>query len=119
MQSLRNAHRLARCVLVWFALSLGAAIASPVVQPKGMQLICSGTGAMQVLVTGDDAAPGSTSSHTLDCPLCASLSAPPPLEMVGFTAVADVSVTQVARFTSTRWFVLTLPPPARAPPALA
>ena len=54
MQVLRNAHLLARFVLVWFALSIGAAIASPLIQPKDILLICTGSGAMKVLVQADE-----------------------------------------------------------------
>ena len=66
MQVLRNAHLLARFVLVWFALSIGAAIASPLIQPKDILLICTGSGAMKVLVQADD---GST--EMTDCQQCA------------------------------------------------
>jgi hypothetical protein len=77
LQVLRNAHLIARFVLVWFALSIGTAIASPLVNPQAMELICSGTGVMKLVKQLDD---GSTEpgSLTLDCPLCANLSAPPP-----------------------------------------
>lgn len=78
MQRLRQARFLARLVLAWFALTIGIAVASPWVQPRSLELVCSGAGAMKLLVQGDD---GSTSfaGGTLDCPLCASLGAPPPM----------------------------------------
>lgn len=68
LQILRNAHLIARIVLVWFALSIGVAIASPLVKPQAMgQLICSGAGVMKFVKQADD---GSTAlgSLTLDCP---------------------------------------------------
>jgi len=78
MQFLRRARFLARLVLAWFALALGVAVASPVVKPQAAQLICSGSGAMQIVVpAGDDGQPPST--HTFDCPLCAAVAPPPPL----------------------------------------
>jgi hypothetical protein len=77
MQSLRQAAFLARLVLAWFALAIGVAVASPLVKPQAIELICSGSGAMKVLVKGDDGKPAA-SHHTLDCPLCATLDAPPP-----------------------------------------
>lgn len=82
MQTLRNAHLLARFVLVWFALSIGVAIASPLVKPQAMELICSGSGAMKLLVKTDDGSKDVT-SHTLDCPLCTTTSAPPPMAAPG------------------------------------
>lgn len=78
LQFLRQAHLLARFVLVWFALSIGVAIASPIVKPQALELICSGSGAMKLLVKTDDGNQ-KASSHTLDCPLCSSPSAPPPV----------------------------------------
>src|SRR3569832_86029 len=78
MQALRRARFLARLVLAWFALSLGVAIASPIVKQGDIELVCSASGAMKLIVKGD-AGTGKQSSHTLDCPLCASTSAPPPV----------------------------------------
>ena len=77
MQTLRRARLLARFVLVWFALAIGVAIASPLVKPQAMELVCSGAGDIKLVKTGggDQDVP----SHTLDCPLCATASAPPPL----------------------------------------
>lgn len=77
MQTLRRARSFACLLLVWFALSLGVAIASPLVKPQAMELVCSGTGAMKLLVKTDEGA-RELSGHTLDCPLCATASAPPP-----------------------------------------
>ena len=55
MQTLRNAHLLARFVLVWFALTVLAAGASPLVHPKAMELVCSADGGIK-LVASDDGA---------------------------------------------------------------
>jgi hypothetical protein len=118
MQTLRSAHLIARFVLVWFALSIGVAIASPMVNPQSLQLICSGSGSMKVVSIDASGKATTTTSHTLDCPLCASISAPPPLEIIGFSAVAprtfSAPVQDTGRFTP----VLATPPPARGPPSL-
>ncbi|MBY0411588.1 MAG: DUF2946 domain-containing protein, partial [Burkholderiaceae bacterium] len=81
LQTLRSLHWLARCVLAWFVLSIGVAVASPLVNPQAMELICSGSGAIKVLIKTDDGAQEVT-THTLDCPLCAHPSAPPPAQSV-------------------------------------
>lgn len=115
MQHLRNALQLARFVLVWFALSVGVAIASPVVSPKTMDLVCSSMGSMKLVVQGDDDV---ASGHTLDCPLCASISAPPPALNTTLTqpsplshAVQPIEVARIA--------LATAPPlPSRGPPAV-
>ena len=76
MENLRRARRLACLVLAWFALSVGVAVASPVLKPPALELICSGSGSMKVLVTGDGGAPDG-SSHLPDCWLCVTTCAPP------------------------------------------
>ena len=78
MQTLRRAHFLARLVLVWFALSLGVAAASPLVQPRVMELVCSSAGMVKILVQTDDGMQ-EVSNHTLDCPLCLAAGARRPL----------------------------------------
>jgi len=77
MQVFRNVPLIARFVLVWFALSIGAAMASPMIKPQPMEVICTGSGAMKVLVQTDE---GSQELVTvsMDCPLCATFGAPPP-----------------------------------------
>jgi hypothetical protein len=119
MQTLRNAHLIARFVLVWFALSIGVAIASPMVNPQSMQLVCSGTGSMKVISVDAAGKSSPTVHHTLDCPLCASISAPPPLEIVGFSAVAPRTYLIPEQVTGSFTPVLATPPPARGPPALS
>lgn len=78
MSSLRRAHFLARLVLVWFVVSIGVAIAAPVVNPQAAQLICTGSGVMKVLITTDDGVQ-EVASQSMDCPLCTSIGAPPPV----------------------------------------
>jgi len=53
MHCLRSARTVARLVLAWFVLSLGVAVASPMVNPKAMQLICSASGSVKLLVPRD------------------------------------------------------------------
>ena len=115
MQKLRNAHRIARLALVWFVLSLGIAIASPAVHPQSMQLVCTGAGAMQLLVTGVVSSTEPT-QHTLECPLCASIAAPPPAapSFAGSLIVPKQLLSEAARGVLVS--ATTAPPQARAPP---
>lgn len=73
--------RLGRWVLAWFCLSLGVAIASPVVHPQTFELVCSTAGAGKVVVKTDEGVRELGASH-LDCPLClpASTAPPPPVD---------------------------------------
>jgi hypothetical protein len=115
MQYLRNTSNIIRFVLVWFALSVGVAIASPMVQPNAMDMVCTSTGSMKLVVQGD--ADSSTSaSPTLDCPLCASISAPPSALN---TALSQPSPLSHALLPSVAAHIasLTAPPlPSRGPP---
>lgn len=116
LQSLRTAHLLARFVLVWFVLSIGVAMASPLVKPQAMELICSGAGVMKVLVKSDDGSQ-EVAGHTLDCPLCASSSAPPPAVRLSAEprqplayVLQSIPAAHIAALTAA-------PLPARGPPA--
>ena len=115
MQRLRHAAFLARLVLAWFALSLGVAVASPVVKPQAVELVCAG-GAIKLLVKGGDDVDESR-SHTLDCPLCSGLDAPPAAS-AGFASVPpsrEVSAEGRSTIVVARSAQL---PPARAPPSV-
>jgi hypothetical protein len=115
MQALRNASFLARLVLAWFALYVGVAVASPLVQPVGIELICSGVGTVKVLVKGADGTPAAM-GHTLDCPMCASMDAPPPVAAPAVSApqplayvLRSIPAARIAAATAA-------PLPARGPP---
>jgi hypothetical protein len=118
LQILRNAHLIARIVLVWFALSIGVAIASPLVKPQAMELICSGAGVMKFVKQADD---GSTAlgSLTLDCPLCANLSAPPLVFAEDAMLVPDLAFAMTPMEAARIASLLRGPWQARAPPAFS
>lgn len=79
LHSLRLAPRLGRLVLAWMCLSLGVALASPIVQPQSVELICSGTGMVKLIVQTDDGAQ-ELGDTPMDCPMCQSFAGPPPAE---------------------------------------
>jgi hypothetical protein len=114
MQALRNAPRLARLVLAWFALTLLTAAASPVMQADGGQWVCSG-GAMKLVLKGE---PGEAAgTQTLDCPLCIAQDAAPPIATAALPrvhplghAVQPIPAARIAALTAA-------PLPARGPPA--
>lgn len=70
MHILRTSTLIARLVLAWFVLALGVAAASPAVQPKPMELVCTASGGILMIVIGDDAQTAPPGQHTLDCSLC-------------------------------------------------
>jgi len=118
MQQFRHALHLTRFVLVWFALAIGVAIASPVVNPQGMDLVCTSTGSMKLVVQGEDEGVAA-SSHKLDCPLCASISAPPPALNTSLTQPSPLAHA-LQPLAAAHIAVITSPPlPSRGPPALS
>ena len=88
MNPLRHAHRLARFMLAWFALSLAVAVASPLVHPQQVELLCSAGGQVKAVVhtaSGDTLELGA--GH-LDCPLCIPAGAPGPLPLLALAEPA-------------------------------
>jgi hypothetical protein len=118
MQVLRNAPFLARLVLAWFALFIGIAAASPVFKPVDVELVCSAGGAIKVVVKSD-AGDKTQAGHTLDCPLCLPMVAPPPVPAVALPAVHPLGHV-VQPIPAARIAALTAAPlPARGPPSTA
>lgn len=117
MQALRNATLLARLVLAWFALALGVALAAPVVQAQGLELVCSGGAGMKLVAAGaDDSVP---SGHTLDCPLCLGLDAPPEAPSGALPRVPVADALRHAAVPAQRTARAAAPLPARGPPQSA
>ena len=119
MNSLINIKLLARFVLVWFALSIGVAIASPLVKPQAMEVICSSMGVMKVQIQTDDGTQD-VLKRTLDCPLCATHLAPPtpflpltaePIQPLAYV-MRSIPAAHIASLTA-------IPPPARGPPSFS
>lgn len=108
-----------RVVLAWFVLSLGVAVASPVVKPQAMELVCSAAGAVKVIVQTDDGAQEMGASH-VDCPLCTLTGAPPPLPMVASFDLPLPLARAVQSIPAARLAAATAAPlPARGPPAFS
>lgn len=117
LPTLRRLHWLARLVLAWFVLTIGVAVASPMGNLQAMELICTGSGAFKLLIKTDDGvkeAPG----HTLDCPVCAQVGAPPPASLAALPVVHPLA--HALRPLSAAHIVARTagPLPPRGPPAL-
>lgn len=112
-------RNLARLVLAWFVLSVGVAIASPVVQPQSMQLMCTASGSIKLVVQSDDGVHEPGAGH-FDCPMCMLTGAPPPLaQPIDFPAVLPLGHA-VQSIPSARIAAATAAPlPPRGPPALS
>jgi len=117
MTRLRQATSMARFMLVWFVLSVGVAMASPLVAPKAMDLVCT-TGGVMKIVSPEDADDNSSSVHTMDCALCMSVGMPVAPISSQFTkpsplahALHPIAAAHIAAATAP-------PLPSRGPPAL-
>ena len=76
MQAFRQLRHLTRFVLVWFALSLGVAMASALVAPKATELVCTTGGTLKIVdADGNDSA--APSHGTMECALCMPVALPP------------------------------------------
>jgi hypothetical protein len=112
---LRSSPWLARLALLWFALTLGVAVASPLVHPQSELVICSGVG-MQKLVLNDDGTVTTSSVSGMSCPLCLVGGAPP--QTVALTVAPAHSLGHVLHSTPASYIaaLTAAPPPARGPP---
>ena len=113
----RQTKTLARFVLVWFVMSVGVAMASPLVAPKAMELVCTTGGAMKMVSSGD-ADKAESTVHIMDCALCMAVGIPPAPISSQFTkpsslahALQPIAAAHIAAATSP-------PLPSRGPPAL-
>ena len=115
MQFFRQSSLITRLVLVWFALFVGVAAASPLIKPQAMELICASSGAMK-LVFHTDGSSSETAPHTLDCSLCGTVGAPPPVIQFA-TGLAPSLDFALKVITQARIAALVgAPLPARGPP---
>jgi hypothetical protein len=118
MQTLRSAQCLTRLVLVWFALFIGVAVASPLVQPEGIQLVCTSVGSVKLVPSHGDGQDVAGNVDGMHCPLCLPVAAPPP---AATKALAQVGLTFALPFSEQALAALLarLPWQARAPPSFS
>ena len=117
LQSLRNAHLLTRLVLVWFALFIGVAVASPWVKPQSSQMVCSAMGGMKMVL--DDANGTPVASGGMECPLCAPIVPPVSSVALSFGVANDLAHTLRPIPSAHIAWLTGSPLPPRGPPALS
>ena len=76
LQTLRNTPWLAKLALLWFALTLGVAVASLMVNPQQGLIICTSAGMVKVILNADGFI-STAPSGKLSCARCARWVAPP------------------------------------------
>ncbi len=118
LHTLRNTPWLARLALLWFAVTLGVAVASPLVNPQDELVICTSAGMVKVVLNADGSISTEPSSE-LSCPLCVVGGAPPsfvsviisPAQPLG-RVLQSIPAARIAASTAA-------PPPSRGPPAFS
>ena len=114
LHTLRNTPWLARLALLWFALTLGVAVASPIVSPQDQQMVCSAAGMIKLVINDDGTVtPGSAAMH---CPLCAVGGAPPAVIGIQVPVIAPMGRVLQSIPTTHLADPSASPPPSRGPP---
>jgi len=124
MQWLRSTRSLPHLALVWFVLAFGAAVASPLIKPEALTLVCSANGGMKLLASSTDGDEPSTgqanpSGHALDCPLCLALDVPLVFASVFAPFESPLAPQLQPRVVAHLAVVAGAPLPPRGPPAHA
>jgi hypothetical protein len=118
MRFLRQSHLITRFTLVWFALFVCVAAASPLVNPQSMEMVCSGSGVMKLVIQSDDGF-SESSAHTQDCSLFGTVGAPPPVA-INLPALPQPLAYALQSIPQARIAALTgAPLPARGPPVFS
>ena len=114
MDKFRTLNLLHWWAVVWFVLGFGVALASPLIQPRTMELVCSNASGASLVVHASGNAV--MDAQGMDCPLCLT-STEPPQHLVqtprGWANTHPVPLPppRVVAVAPTA-----APPPARAPP---
>ena len=114
----------ARLVLVWFALFIGVAIASPILNPTETQMVCSSAGGMKMVVSGandeasDKASDKAQTATNMDCPLCAPVCVPLQSRSASFDHASPLAHS-LHPIAAALIAIQTAPPlPSRGPPVI-
>lgn len=103
-------------VVAWFVLALGAPMASPLVRPGTLELVCGGAGASVQLVEHTDGVAADAVALDPFCLLCLTGGAAPPVSLPLPEAFALPAHACASRSATAPVFSLAWRPPARAPP---
>ena len=102
-------------VTALFILSMGVTAASSLVQPRAMELVCSGAGAAKLVVSNGYGGAALDVSG-MDCSLCLLGSAPPEPPHIHLPAQTPMAGVPPIWVPSRVPAFMAAPPPARAPP---
>lgn len=118
MHFFRTNRRLPLWVMTWFVLTLACAWASAMLQPRAMEIVCSGHGTAKLLTQSANGTT-TTTERGMDCPACLPTGTPAPMEWAAAVPVATAPATFPAPAAHRRGTPAALGPPARAPPVFS
>lgn len=105
-------------VMALFVMAMFAAAASPLIHPQAVEVVCSGSGAIRLVIKTTDGLVAADAAG-MHCPLCLAADAPPPAYTVALVAAPlPVFLPRFYKQVSALggW---ALRPPARAPPVFS
>lgn len=117
LHTLRNTPWLAKLALLWLVMTLGVAVASPMVNPQQELLICTSVG-MAKVVLADDGSVTTNPVTQAHCPLCISAGVPPGFVSPVFEAVLPLGRVLQSIPAAHLAALTAAPPPSRGPPNL-
>lgn len=115
LHTLRNTPWLAKLALLWLALTLGVAVASPLVNPQTELVICTTMGMVKVALQADGSVSTSPSSEA-HCPLCVGGGAPPVFVSLTFQSAQPLGHVLQSIPAAHMAALTAAPPPPRGPP---
>lgn len=115
--SLRQSPWLAKLALLWFVLTMGIAVASPILKPQHQTTLCSQNGNM-VMVVLDDESNTTYTGATLECSLCAIGHATVPAQLHVFESLQPLGQLQPSFALARLATAIDFSPPSRGPPSL-
>lgn len=116
MKTLRSIPWLRRLVAAWFIVSMGVAMASPLVQPRAMELVCSASGLTKIIIHSAQGNAVDASDMDMDCSLCLLANTPPDPQQARLPALSPAAQLRATKSLDHIPAAMGAPPPARAPP---
>jgi hypothetical protein len=116
LHRLRRANKLVIAVLFLYGLTLGVAMAAPMIAGKGVSMLCTSTGIKFVNESGK-IIDGKATTHTLECSFCVPTGIAPELPLIEVCPPVHALSYATQSIPAARLAaIVSAPLPARGPP---
>ncbi|MFC0351398.1 hypothetical protein [Undibacterium danionis] len=116
LHRLRRANKLVIAVLFLYGLTLGVAMAAPMIAGKGVSMVCTSTGIKFVNESGK-IVDGKATTHTLECSFCVPTGIAPELPLIEVCPPVHALSYATQSIPAARLAaIVSAPLPARGPP---